>query len=104
MTTTAMIARLAADYTAARDASRAAQAASSAALAPLYERGASDEEYTAARAAAGLPTLREEFVLLRAMEHARDALATALRVAAKRVGRSFGDASDAAVCEAHLAA
>ena len=104
MTTAATIARLAADYVTARDASRAAQAASSAALAPLYERDASDAEYAAARAAAGLPTAREEAELHRALEHARGALATALRVAAKRARRSFGDAGDAAICEAHLAA
>jgi hypothetical protein len=103
MTTTTRIADLTAAYATARAASAAAQTAASAVLAPLYERDASDAEYTAARDAAGLPSAADEAQLHRAMEHARSALASALRVAAKRTRRSFGDASDTAIVAAHMA-
>lgn len=102
--TTAHIAALVAAYTAAREASSAAQRAASAVLAPLYVRDASDAEYAAARVAAGLPTARAEAEMHRAMEHARADLAAALRIAAKRARRSFGDASDTAVVEAYMKA
>jgi len=103
MTTTDTVRALTDAYATARAASAAAQAAASAVLAPLYERDASDAEYAAARAAAGLPSAAVEAQLHRAMEHSRSALASALRVAAKRTRRSFGDASDTAIVAAHMA-
>jgi hypothetical protein len=103
MTTTTRIDALTAAYATARAASAAAQAAASAVLAPLYERDASEAEYVAARDAAGLPSAAAEAQIHRAMEHARSALASALRVAAQRTRRSFGDASDTAIVAAHMA-
>jgi len=103
MTTTTRIAALTAAYATARAASAAAQAAASAVLAPLYERDASDAEYAAARAAAGLPSAAVEAQLHRAMEHARSALASALRALRRDPQRSFGDASDTAIVAAHMA-
>ena len=101
--TTTCIDALTAAYATARAASAAAQAAASAVLAPLYDRDASEAEYVAARDAAGLPSAADEAQVHRAMEHARADLASALRVAAKRTRRSFGDASDTAIVAAHMA-
>jgi hypothetical protein len=103
MTTAAHLADLTAAYATARATAAAAQAAASAVLAPLYERDASTAEYVAARDAAGLPSAADEAQLHRAMEHARADLAAALRIAAKRARRSFGDASDIAIVAAHMA-
>ena len=101
MTTADTIARLAAAYRAARDASRAAQRASSVALDALYLTlpTPSEDVFAAARLAAGLPTAAEESAL---WERA-DTLGRQLGALLRRIARANNVALPAGVSDRELA-
>lgn len=92
-------------YQRAATASRAAVAASSAAVLHLVEGDGrvSEADYAAARAAVGAPTVAEEVALFEAMCAARAEAARAIRAAARRLGlRVPADASDDDTVRAYL--